>query len=129
MSQFLNLKFDEDSSDKLNPYGNNNEKGSDESITLSDGPTRTICFVIDNTRRIFFSYAYLICGEYLPDKNEIILTFTTHEVTIKGVVLERLFNQVMDSCVRQIVAKDNRYNSLVNGSTNVNKVEVEKINE
>lgn len=123
MSQFLNLKFDEDSSDKLNPYRDNNETASDESIILTDGPTRNICFVIDNTRRIFFSYAYLICGEYLLDKNEITLTFTTQEVTMKGIKLELLYYQIMDQKVRQVVVLDERYN-VVNELSMVNNVAV-----
>ena len=71
---------------------------------------RNICFVWHNNNRIFMNYSFLVSGEYSPDTNTIILTFTTHIFILKGVNLESLFYDFMDQLSKQIVCKDVRYN-------------------
>ncbi|MCX6315968.1 MAG: hypothetical protein NTW29_01655 [Bacteroidetes bacterium] len=130
MNRGFNLKYDQM---KENDPTTSQPDGDtiDQSIILyePDEQARNICFVIDNTRWVFLNYSYLISGEYLPDENKIILAFTTHEVTMEGIKLEKLYYQIMDHEVKQLVAKDSRYNGLINDSSVVNKVRLEKISE
>lgn len=74
------------------------------------GHTRNICFVWQDGKRIFLNYAYLIFGDYNPDESVIKLSFTTHDVILKGVNMEDLFYEVMEQVTKQIVCTDSRYN-------------------
>ena len=98
--------------DKFN-QGKRDEETPDENIENynSAGNVRNICFVELSGNRTFLNYAYLISGS-LKD-NTIILTFTTHVITIEGVNLEKLFIELMRSIPRTILVKDMRYASLI----------------
>lgn len=77
---------------------------------------RNICFVLADGKRIFFSYSYLISGEYNPDESTIQLSFTTHEVTLKGHALENLYLDLLYHLPKQITCSDERYNEVNKGS-------------
>ena len=59
---------------------------------------------------MFLNYSYLVSGEYSPEENSIILTFTSHSFILKGVNLKGLFYDVMHQVSRQIICTDVRYN-------------------
>lgn len=124
MNRGFNLKYDQM---KQNDPTNNPQTGddSDQSIILydPDEQVRNICFVIDTTRRMFLNYSYLISGEYLPEENKIILTFTTYNIVIIGVNLVPFYNHLMDNKVRMVLAVDSRYNDLVDNKPVVNKID------
>jgi len=71
---------------------------------------RNICFVLDDGSRIFLNYGYLVSGEYLPEDKKIILSFTSHIITLSGIYLEKLFYDLMQGLPRQLVCQDARYN-------------------
>lgn len=75
-------------------------------------PTRNICFIQRNGNRIFLNYSYLVSCEYIPDENRIIASFTTHTVTLTGLFLEELYNDLMQYIPRVINSVDERYNSI-----------------
>jgi hypothetical protein len=72
---------------------------------------RNICFVLPDGNRIFLNYGYLVSGEYLPEDNKIILSFTSHTITLAGIYLEKLFYDLMQGLPRQLVCTDTRYNT------------------
>lgn len=95
---------------------NNKEKNQDEQKSIeqykSAGTTRNLCFVQPNNKAIFLNYAYLISGEFDPDASAIILTYTTHVVTVRGSNLEGLFENLMHQSARVIACTDKRYENL-----------------
>lgn len=113
MNRFLNQKFQDFGA---NDPGNEAideeyyQKGS--SVVTSKGISRNICFVTEEQKHVFLSYAYMIFAEFDPEENKIELEFTSHKVTLKGIKLEVLFYQLMDGIVRQIKINDSRYNEL-----------------
>ncbi len=63
-------------------------------------------------RKMFLNYAYLVSCEYVPAKKSIVLAFTTHQVTLNGIRLDTLFDELMEQLPKVIACKDERYNSL-----------------
>ncbi len=127
MSQFLNLLYDGEQKKNDSPNGDGSRENlPDNHNGIAIGPSRNICFVIDNTKRVFLNYSYLVCGEYKTDENEIILTFTTHSVKMNGVGLQKLFYQIMENEVRQVVVLDSRYNTLFENRININSIHIFK---
>ncbi len=74
---------------------------------------RNVCFTHLDGSRIFLNYNYLVSGEYNPEQSQIVLGFTTHQITLKGVNLEKLFEELMFHSVKVIGTRDQRYNHLV----------------
>ncbi|PZR20510.1 MAG: hypothetical protein DI539_10690 [Flavobacterium psychrophilum] len=70
---------------------------------------RNLCFVQPDGRRLFLNYSYLIAGEYLPESNTIILSYTTHEITLTGRNLAELYEGLMLHMVKLVTAIDKRY--------------------
>lgn len=86
---------------------------------------RNLCFVWPNGRKKFFSYSYLITGEYDPEKSTITLTFTSDTVIMKGLRLDALFSELLSLSPKKIVCADERYNSLVEDDWYlVNEIEI-----
>lgn len=102
----LKLKYDKFSNPK-----NKEDGGEDENIILHkpDAQVRNICFVLKDGKRIFLSYSYLISGEFLPEENTIILTFTTHTVTLKGHLLETLYEAFENHAPKKVRVVEDRY--------------------
>ena len=125
MSQGFKLKYDslQNNTDMESP--NTNEGFPAGLLYESEGPTRHVCFVRLDGSRIFLNYAYLVSGEYIPDTNMIVLAFTTHLVTLKGVHLEALYYQLMKQSNKQIICIDERYNDVQgDNAAIVNQIEI-----
>lgn len=89
---------------------------------------RNVCFTHLDGSRIFLNYNYLVSGEYNPEQSQIILGFTTHQIILKGVNLEKLFDDLMFHSVKNIGTRDHRYNHLAgDNATVVNSIEVKGI--
>lgn len=78
------------------------------------GAGRAIGFVLDKRKQLFLSYSYLISGEFDPEAQTIILTFTTHIITLTGIRLEPLYADLMAQTPRLLIMNDARYNDLHN---------------
>ena len=87
------------------------QQADDESVTnyAAPGQTRNLCFVQLDGRRKFLNYAYLVFGDYSPGENEIILSFTSHTVTMKGQHLLSLYESLQSQIPKQIACTDKRY--------------------
>jgi hypothetical protein len=117
----LNRGKDGQNTDASNP--NDTQEIENYSTT---GHVRNLCFVQADGKRLFLNYAYLVSGQYSPEANTIRLVYTTHEITLKGRNLEGLFESLMAHVPRQIVAVDERYESLkVTESVIVDKITIE----
>ena len=101
----------------------------EDSYTIH-GNTRNVCFVSLDGNRMFLNYSYLVSGEYVPEDNIIVLGFTSHTLTLKGIHLEPLFYEFMQHLPRQILCVDDRYNVVSEkDSPIVNEIGVKKNNE
>lgn len=76
----------------------------------SHGNVRNLCIVWEDGRRLFLNYAYLVSAEYRPSERTIALSFTTHEVVLKGIFLDSLYDALMGQFVRVVTCLDARYN-------------------
>lgn len=126
MSQGFRLKYDQ--LQENNPgreHPNTNEGVPAGLFYESEGHTRHVCFVRLDGSRVFLNYAYLVSGAYVPDANTIVLAFTTHSVTLKGIHLEPLYYQLMKQANKQIVCTDERYNDVQEDNASiVNHIEI-----
>lgn len=94
----------------------------------SHGHVRNLGFVWEDSRRLFLNYAYLVSAEYLPSERTIRLAFTTHDVTLKGIFLDDLYEALMSQVPRLIVCEDARYNATAEkGQMRVNSIDVVKL--
>lgn len=92
------------------------------------GYGRNLCFVWEDGRRMFLGYAYLVSCEYAPSERTIKLVFTTHQVTLKGLYLDNMYEGLMSQMVRIIGCEDPRYNATANKDhPRVNSIEIVKI--
>lgn len=105
----LKLKYDLQGKKILDE--SNGHDSTSENIVLHETEcnVRNICFIQCDGKRIFLNYAYLISGDYFPDENKIILTFTTHTITLKGQLLNFLFEGFINQKFQQITSIDLRY--------------------
>lgn len=110
MSQGFRWKYDEmqESDPTKEPAGGVSGIAEENYSVISHA--RNICFVLADGNRMFLNYGYLVSGEYLPEDNKIILSFTSHTVTLAGIYLEKLFYDLMQGLPRQLVCTDARYN-------------------
>jgi hypothetical protein len=88
---------------------------------------RNVCFEQTDGKIIFLNYAYLVSGEYLPDENMIVLYFTSHTVTLKGVGLAALYQDFFTHTPKHIACSDERYNAIDGENWVVNTMEVVRI--
>lgn len=86
------------------------EESSDETNYPTTGMVRNICFIQLSGKATFLNYAYLISGELTED--EIILTFTTHRIQLKGTGLRQLFSLLMEQIPKVIEQQNERYVSI-----------------
>ena len=100
-------KLNKGNADKDNPQNSDTENGIEQFST--PGHVRNLCFVQPDGKRLFLNYAYLVSGEYKPEENIVVLTYTTHEITLKGRSLTDLYNSLMAHMLKQVVAIDKRY--------------------
>ncbi|WP_273214803.1 hypothetical protein [Runella zeae] len=87
------------------------EEGADENLLPPSAPARSLCLVWPNGRRFFLSYAYLMAGELnlSREKNEILLYFSSHTVTLRGYGLQSLFTELMQHLPSLIYQSEERY--------------------
>lgn len=71
------------------------------------GHVRSVCFVQPGGERLALNYAFLVAPHYKPP--DIILTFTTHEITLRGHNLMALFDGFDTQTIRRVTAVDARY--------------------
>lgn len=128
MSQDSRFKFDRMlDNDPTELDNENGKKQADNTQYPSIGHTRNLGFVWLDGQRLFLNYSYLVSGEYKPKESIITLSFTSHEVTLKGVLMEGLFDELMGHIPRLIICQDARYNSILEkGQTAVNEIKVIK---
>ncbi len=100
---------------------------ADNGLYHAPGHARNLCLVWSDGKRFFLNYAYLLAGEFTvgDEKNEIILHFSSHTVTLKGYGLESLFMALLDHLPRIINAMDERY--VTEDSSGVKDMAVVKI--
>ena len=124
MSQDFNLRFDEiRQNDPTVPQRADNK----ESSYPAHSQTRNLDLVLPDGTCMFLNYAYLVCGTCAKDSLCIILTFTTHVVTIKGLRLKSLYDELLQHLPRTITCADERYNALAeDGEAIVNDMSVEE---
>ncbi len=100
-------KLNKGNADKDSPQNSDAENGIEQFST--PGHVRNLCFVQPDGARLFLNYAYLVSGECLPEASTILLSYTTHEVTLKGRNLSGLYDSLMTHMLKQVVAIDKRY--------------------
>ena len=93
--------------------GQQNADGSPgNEIFKNSSNVRNLSLVLANGKMMFLNYAYLVSGEYNPDKSTIHLFFTTHYIELKGHALEGLYLELLQHLPRQITCSDERYNEV-----------------
>lgn len=91
-----------------------------------------LCLVWPDGKRFFLSYSYLIAGELNVDgeKNEILLYFSSHTVTLRGYGLEALFTELLEQLPKMIVVTEERYTATdETNETTVVEIKVQKVKE
>jgi hypothetical protein len=89
--------------------GYTDEDGEGENFAKA-GTMRNISFVMHDGSREFFSYADLSRCSYNPEQSQIVLNFRGISlVTIKGIKLESLYDQLQGQIPRQIKCRDKRH--------------------
>lgn len=78
----------------------------------SSSAIRNLCFIWPDGRKLCLNYAYLIAAECNTADSEVILTFSTHIVTIKGYNFQMLFFDLMEQRLRLITCIEERYLAL-----------------
>lgn len=126
----LTFKFD-----KLNEKNSENQDKksttrNEENIELYDSPSnaRNLCFIDKTDKHYFLNYSYLISGEFSPQENLITLFFSTHIVSIKGVDLSSLFEELFHQKLKMIRCGIERYAVIKkDAETFVSEINVTKI--
>lgn len=91
------------------------------------GHIREVCFVPLQGKAISLNYAYWVKREADVEGNVIILTWTSHVVTLKGIHLMPLFFDFFYQLPKIIVAQDARYNATAEKNTTiVNEITVKE---
>ena len=93
----------------------------------TEGHVSTLCLVLPQGARTFLNYAYLIAGEYAPEKSSITLTFSAHSVTLKGHRLESLFNDLAAHRPKEITATEERYAATTGTAPHVTEITVKAL--
>lgn len=110
MSQGLKLKFFEMlEGDPTKSVAN---PGVDQSRYGEPGHGRHVCFIWPDGRQFFLNYSHLVTGEYLPEPETILLTFTSHIVKITGLRLQHLLYDLLQSLPRYVLCVEERYRDI-----------------
>lgn len=115
MSHEFKFKFDE---------MRNNNPGKQQQTYAGESHVRNVCFVQSDGKMLFLNYSYLVSGEYVANESTITLHFTSHTITLKGIKLEPLYLEFFSHIPRHITATDERYNSVENGSYQINEIQI-----
>lgn len=131
MSQRFNLKIDQMRQSSPAATDHQDDQGnallSDSEHYFSYGNVRNLCFAWPDGRKLFFNYSYLIAAECNTLFSEIVLTFSTHIVTLKGFNLQTMFFDLMDQRLRLITCIEERYLALQSeGAAVVSEINVKQ---
>lgn len=128
MSQNFNDRFSQfmsGNATQQNDSGITDKTHPDIDYYTHNNGVRNVCFILLNDNRIFLNYGYLVSCEFMQEKNEITMGFTTHTVKLRGVYLLELFEDFQMHLPRVIRAKSERYNVIGNDKIPiVNKIDV-----
>lgn len=110
MNQGLKLKFLEMLEN--DPAQTGAHPGVDQSRYAEPGHGRHVCFIWPDGRQFFLNYSHLVNGEYLPEPEMILLTFTSHIVKITGSRLQNLLYDLLQSLPRYVLCLEERYRDI-----------------
>lgn len=121
MNREFNLKYDQIRENQQSKQQDEptTMTGSSNALYSEAGYARNICFVSKDGKRLFLNYSYLINCAYDGPANTILLSFTSHTITLKGISLEVIFYQLMHQQLKQIVCENERYNTITNEDRSV----------
>jgi len=121
MSQGFRLKYDE-----MRDSDPTKDTVKDDRYS-SEGYVRNVCFVLLDGNRMFLNYAYLVSGQYIAEEGRIVLSWTTHMVSLAGICLEPLYYEFMQHIPRQVICQQERYNpTQKNGKPVINVIIIRK---
>lgn len=122
MNQSFRWKYNEMQDSDPTKQKDEAERDISEDRYAAPSYARNICFVLVDGRHMFLNYGYLISAEYLPEDSKIVLSFTSHIITLAGIYFEKLFYDLMVGLPRILVCQDARYNV-------INEKEIPVVNE
>jgi hypothetical protein len=107
MSQGFSLKYD-----RMKGNGSDIPAAARTGIERHDHAAhdRKLCFILVDGSSLRLNYAYLIWEEFYPEENRIILSFTSHTVTLTGQHLSKLYEDLMQNMPRIVPCMAARYN-------------------
>ncbi|SDA39652.1 hypothetical protein SAMN03080617_00268 [Algoriphagus alkaliphilus] len=83
-----------------------------------------ISFVDLKQRRSFFNYSRMLSAEYDPTIQRIKLTFSENMIELEGMHLEKLYYQLMENQVKEIIQQDKRYIEIRNSIPTVFELKI-----
>ena len=99
----------------------NGDTSMPQSVTNSDEPTvfTNLNFIWRDGKQQAFNYSYMISVEFTPQEtgNRIVVTFTTHKVTITGFSLHELYEDLMNRYVNEIEQADEELVHMIQDET------------
>jgi len=101
-----------------------NNPAKQQQTYAGESNVRNVCFVQADGKMLFLNYGYLVSGEYLPDESAIILHFTSHRITLKGIKLETLYNEFFSHIPRYMSATEERYGELEKSAYSINEIQI-----
>jgi hypothetical protein len=110
MSQGFNFKYDQ--MRENDPTSSAKIQADVPDSYPSGSNIRNVLFVLASGDEDSSSYNYLVRTRFKKSEGSILLTFTTHVITIKGVNLHSLFRELFEHIPRVVVATDKRYNQV-----------------
>lgn len=89
----------------------------DESLELypNAGNSRNLLFTWPSGDSEFLNYSFLIGGKFFKEESKIVLTYTSHIVTIKGNNLEDLHDALLLNFPKRIDCVEERYLKTIDG--------------
>ncbi|HRH03871.1 MAG TPA: hypothetical protein PLN13_03485 [Bacteroidia bacterium] len=101
------LKFDEMKENDPSK----NEVGKDENLELypNSGNSRNLLFTWPSGDSEFLNYSYLVGGKFFKEESKIVLTYTSHLVTLKGLNLKDLHDALLLNFPKRIDCVEERY--------------------
>lgn len=93
----------------------------DKTVQHHSGPphTRPLIIVQHNGDEKLFHYNYLIAADYHAESGTIVLYFTTHTVSFKGLRLHQLFRSFCKHEPFIVTVTGTRYDSLLDKDTSI----------
>ncbi|WP_339875351.1 hypothetical protein [uncultured Algoriphagus sp.] len=83
-----------------------------------------ISFVDLKQKRSFFNYSRMLSAEYDPTVQRIKLNFSENLIELEGIHLEKLYYQLMENQVKEIVQQDKRYIEIRNSIPTVFELKI-----